>query len=41
MTDALQPLLHIWGIIFIVSIVALLDWLGRRKERRSKHPPGA
>jgi hypothetical protein len=34
MADALWP---VWGVIFVVSIVVLLDWLGRRKERRSKH----
>jgi len=25
------------GIALFVSIVALLDWLGARKDRRSKH----
>ena len=24
----------IWGIILFAAIVALVDWLGRRKERR-------
>jgi hypothetical protein len=32
-------LLIIWGIILVGSIIALLDWLGRRKDRRSKHRP--
>jgi hypothetical protein len=31
----------LWGIALIMSVVVLLDWLGRRKERRSKHRPGA
>ena len=25
------------GITLVVAIVALLDWLGRRKERRHSH----
>jgi len=29
-------LLMVWGIILVVSIIALLDWWGRRKERRSR-----
>ena len=37
MTDAMTDVfLLIYGIIFVVSIVALLDWLGRRKDRQSK-----
>lgn len=38
MADALLP---IWGIILICSIVALLDWLGRRRHRQSKGRPAA
>jgi hypothetical protein len=34
MADALLP---IWGIIVIAYIIAFLDWLGRRKDRHSKH----
>ena len=33
MIDALYP---IWGIILIGYIIALLDWLARRKDRQSK-----
>jgi hypothetical protein len=33
MADALLP---IWGIIVIGYIIALLDWLGRRRDRQSK-----
>jgi hypothetical protein len=33
MIDALYP---IWGIILIGFVIALLDWLGRRKYRQSK-----
>ena len=36
-----NALILIWSIIFLVSIVALLDWLGRRKDRQSKHRPAA
>lgn len=36
MADAL---LFIGGITLVGYMIALLDWLGRRKERRSKHPP--
>lgn len=38
MLDEIGPLLHIFGIAFIMSIVALFDWMGRRKDRRAKHP---
>jgi hypothetical protein len=27
------------GIILVCAIIALLDWLGRRKERQSKQRP--
>ena len=37
----ISALIMIYGIIFGASIIALLDWLGRRKHRRSKHRPGA
>ena len=36
-----NALLIVWGIILGVSIILLLDWLGRRKDRQSKHPPAA
>lgn len=29
------------GIALIVGIVTLLDWLGRRRDRQSKHRPAA
>ena len=29
------------GITLFLGIIALLDWLGRRKDRRSKHHPAA
>ena len=38
----INAFLMIWGIMLIGSIIVLLDWLGRRKERRereSHHPP--
>ena len=31
--------LIVWGIALCAAIVVLLDWLGSRKDRRSKHPP--
>ncbi len=31
--------LPIWGIILGVSVIAFLDWLGRRKDRQSKPHP--
>jgi hypothetical protein len=31
----INALLMIWGIIVVVSIVALLDWLARRKDQQS------
>lgn len=27
------------GITLFVGIITLFDWLARRKERRSEHPP--
>ena len=36
-----NALLIVWGIILGVSIILLLDWLGRRKDRKSKHRPPA
>ena len=36
-----NALLIIWGIIFVASIIVLLDWLGRRKDRKSKDRPPA
>jgi len=38
MADALLP---IWGIILGVSVIAFLDWLGRRRHRQSKGRPAA
>ncbi len=26
----------IWGIVLVATVIVLLDWLGRRKERHSK-----
>ena len=34
-------LLLIWVIALGAAIIVFLDWLGRRKDRRSKHPPSA
>ena len=38
MTNAL---LILWGIILVVSVIVLLDWFGRRKDKQSKHRPPA
>jgi len=27
------------GIVLFAGVITLLDWLGRRKERRSHHRP--
>ena len=35
----INALLIPYGILLVVSIVLLLDWYGRRKERRSKQRP--
>ena len=32
-----NALLMFWGIALLVSVVVLLDWYGRRKDRLSKH----
>lgn len=32
-------LLLIWLIALGAVIIVFLDWLGRRKDRQSKHPP--
>lgn len=37
----MNALIMIWLIILGVSIIALLDWMGRRKERQSRHRPRA
>jgi hypothetical protein len=29
-------LLMLWGIALVVGVVVLLDWLGRRKDRKSR-----
>lgn len=31
----------LWGIALVAGIIVLLDWLGRRKERRTKQRPTA
>jgi hypothetical protein len=33
-----NALIMIWLIVLAASILVLLDWLGRRKDQRSKHP---
>jgi hypothetical protein len=33
-----NALIMIYTIVVISGIVVLLDWLGRRKDRQSKHP---
>jgi hypothetical protein len=30
-------LLMLWGIALVVGVVVLLDWLGRRKDRKSRN----
>jgi hypothetical protein len=33
-----NALILIYSIVVISGIIVLLDWLGRRKDRRSKQP---
>jgi hypothetical protein len=40
-TTMINGFLIIYGIALIVGIIVLLDWLGRRKDRQSKHRPAA
>ncbi len=35
----IDGLLILWGIILVASIVVLLDWFSRRRERQSKQRP--
>lgn len=35
---AANAVLFLWLIILCVYGILLLDWIGRRIERRSKHP---
>jgi len=30
-----NALLMLWGIALVVGVIVLLDWLGRRKDRKS------
>ena len=36
----MYAMMMLWLIIAGVSVIALLDWMGRRKERQSKQPRG-
>ena len=36
----INALLMIWGVIAVVSIVALLDWIARRKDQQSHATSG-
>jgi hypothetical protein len=29
-------LLMLWGIALVAGVIVLLDWLGRRKDRKSR-----
>ena len=31
-----EAVLFLWGIALIVGVIALLDWLGRRKDAQSR-----
>lgn len=33
----MEVVLVLWGIVAFVGVIALLDWLGRRKDAQSKH----
>jgi hypothetical protein len=32
-----NALLMLWGIALVVGVIVLLDWLARRKDRRSRN----
>jgi hypothetical protein len=32
-----NALLMLWGIALVIGVVVLLDWLGRRKDRKSRN----
>ena len=32
-----NALILLWGIALVVGIVALLDWLARRKDKKSRN----
>jgi len=32
-----NALLMLWGIALVVGVVVLLDWIGRRRDRRSRN----
>jgi hypothetical protein len=32
-----NALLMLWGIALVIGIIVLLDWLGRRKDRKSRN----
>jgi hypothetical protein len=33
-----NALILIWSIVIVSGVIVLLDWYGRRKDRRSKQP---
>lgn len=36
-----NAVIMLWLIVLVVSIVVLIDWLGRRRDRHSKQRPAA
>ena len=41
MTDFMFSVVLLGGIILFLSVIALIDWLGQRKDRESKRRPAA
>lgn len=41
MTDVMFSIVLLGGIILFLAVIALIDWLGRRKDRQSEHRPAA
>lgn len=35
----LNAVILIWGFVLAAGVILLLDWYGRRKDRRSKQRP--
>lgn len=39
MTDVMFSIVLLGGIILFLAVIALIDWLGRRKDQQSEHRP--
>lgn len=39
MTDVMFSIVLLGGIILFLAVIALIDWLGRRRDRQAEHRP--